>query len=181
MVLTAEVGGEAAQHVRALRAGWAALGLKTALASAPWGYVSTLLARGDFEAGVARFTGRDDGDLFELLHREGRMNWTGVFDLELDAALEDYRLAGDLRGRRAARARVAERLVGLEVMRVLDAALEVVVARSRVAHLEFTDGLPRLDSMVVTDLDDAPQMTPSAPRAPPSDPERPRAPPSDRE
>lgn len=153
--LTWEGSGDAsttlATHIRQT---WVALGVRVPFATASWGYISALFSKGEFTVGLLRVATRSHADLFELFHGGGRRNLGRIADLELDAALEAYRGADDLEGRRAAQRRVAKRLEATRAVQVVRAPLEVLVTSVRVGQVEFMDDLPRLDRLTLNSAPD---------------------------
>lgn len=141
------VAGASSGRAARVRETWRELGVRTPFATASWGYISALLAQGEFSVGLLRLATHSHEDLYELFHGSGRRNLARIVDLELDAALEAYRGADDLEERRAAQRRVAARLEALRVVQVLGAPWEVLVTNARVGDVEFMDDLPRLDRL----------------------------------
>ncbi len=139
--------GASAELAARVRRTWRGLGVRAPFATASWGYISALFSQGEFAVGLMRVATRTHEDLYDLFHGSGRRNLSRIHDLELDAALEAYRRADDLQGRRAAQRRVTARLEATRVVQVVGAPLEVLVTSARVRQVEFMDDLPRLDRL----------------------------------
>gem|GEM_PF-1915051 len=139
--------GLATGTVRAVRAAWKQIGITTPNVTAGWPYVLSLLRGGKYHVALVRLAGSSDMDLSPWFHSRGAHNLSGVADSELDAALEDYRNAGNRPKRDAAKQGIAARLAALHPVSVLYAPLQVLLASRGLTGLVFIDDLPRLDSL----------------------------------
>lgn len=126
---------------------WQAIGVIMPEATAGWGYVTTLLRKGEFKVAMVHLAGHSDEDLHALFHSRGLDNFAGVDDDALDAAIRDYRGAPDREARDAAKRRVAQRLAELRVVSVLHAPAHVMLGSRRLTGIEFVDDAPRLDRL----------------------------------
>ncbi len=142
--------GASTTVANALKKSWRALGVQVPQVTASFAYLLGLMHKGEFDVALGRLATRSDADLFPFFHSKGAANVPGIADAELDGALESYRSATTLAERRAAQARVAERLGALHPVAVLHAPTELMLVSRRVVALEFVDDLPRLDSLALS-------------------------------
>jgi ABC-type transport system substrate-binding protein len=137
--------GPGSAMARRVREAWRSLGAQAPFATAPWGYLLSLIKKGEFHSALLRMAGQQDDDLYPLFHSRGDLNVCGVADHDLDRALEAFRNAGDRSERTEAEQAIAQRLAQLRVATVLYAPAPVMLVSRRVEGLEFVDDMPRLD------------------------------------
>jgi len=140
-------GGLASDLVAAMKGGWRELGVQVPSVTASWSYLQRPLAAGEFDLAILRYADHSDTDLYELFHSRGRLNYAGVVDPTLNAAIEGYREARTPAERGAAKAAMAGRLRELQPVTVLHAPLAIMLMSRRITGLEFVDDLPRLDRL----------------------------------
>jgi ABC-type transport system substrate-binding protein len=146
-LMTDGAGGRAGATARLVRDAWRGIGVQVPSATAPWGYLLTLLRKGTFDVALVTFAQQEDEDLFAYFHSRGDLNLAGVADAQLDAALEEFRAATDREGRRRAKVGVAARLAALDVASMLHAPAPVCLISLRVHGLAWQDDLPVLDGL----------------------------------
>jgi hypothetical protein len=146
-------GGEAQLLAHGIRDAWRELGVVVPFATASWAYLFGLMRKGEFDVALARLAEHSDADLYPYFHSRGDLNLTGVSDVILDGALEDYRGATTPDQRAAARRAVAERLTALRVVAVVRAPTHVMLVSRRVRGLELLDDLPRLSRLRLRPLE----------------------------
>ena len=139
--------GAGSVSARELREAWRSIGAQAPYATAPWGYLLSLIKKGSFQVALVTLATRDDADLYEQFHSRGELNLSGVHDRGLDAALEEYRRASNRAERNRAETHVAERLAELRVATVLFAPAPIMLASARVTGMSFIDDLPVLDRL----------------------------------
>lgn len=140
-------GGLASDLVAAIKGGWRELGVQVPSVTASWSYLQRPLAAGEFDLALLRFADHSDADLYDLFHSRGRLNYAGVVDPTLNAAIEGYREARTPAERRSAKAAMAARLRELQPVTVLHAPLAITLVSRRITDLVFVDDLPRLDRL----------------------------------
>jgi len=146
-------GGEAQLLAHGIRDAWRELGIVVPFATASWAYLFGLMRKGEYDVALARLAERSDADLYPYFHSRGDLNLTGVSDVLLDGALEDFRGASTPEQRAAARRAVAERLAALRVVAVVRAPTHVMLVSQRVRGLEFVDDQPRLSRLRLRPLE----------------------------
>jgi ABC-type transport system substrate-binding protein len=133
-----------------IRDAWQAVGVSSPNAATSWRFLLSVLTRGEFRVAMLHFGGHGDEDLFEMFHSRGDYNLAGVADAQLDASLEQYRLAMDRRARDLAKRDIAARLEALRVVSILYAPAHVMLGSRRLVGIEFVDDLPRLDTLALS-------------------------------
>jgi ABC-type transport system substrate-binding protein len=146
-------GGEAQVLAHGIRDAWREIGVIVPYATASWAYLFGLMRKGEFDVALARLAERSDADLYPYFHSRGDLNLSGVSDVTLDSALEDYRGATTPDQRAAARRAMAERLAALRLVAVVRAPTHVMLVSQRVRGLEFVDDLPRLSRLRLRPLE----------------------------
>ena len=131
----------------AVRAAWREVGVWSPDNSTTWQFLLGVLTRGDFRVALLHFGGHHDEDLYHLFHSSGALNFSGVSDGQLDAALVAYRKAKVRAERDAAKRAIADRLEALRVVSMIHAPTHVTLASRRLGELDFVDDLPRLDRL----------------------------------
>lgn len=140
--------GFGADITGAVREAWRSIGVQAPNVTASWSYLQQKPIReGTFDAVVARLALASDADLYPYFHSDGRLNYSGVRDDALDAALEAYRAAASVAERDAARETIAARVAALRVVSVLYAPLTAMLITRSLELPEFADDLPRLDRL----------------------------------
>lgn len=139
--------GAGSVSAREVREAWRSIGAQAPYATAPWGYLLSLIKKGSFQVALVTLATRDDADLYDQFHSRGELNLAGVRDRGLDAALEEYRRASTRAERNRAEMHVAQRLAELRVATVLYAPAPIMLASARVTGMSFVDDLPVLDRL----------------------------------
>ena len=140
-------GGMATELVAALKGPWRELGIQVPSVTASWSYLQKPLGAGEFELALVRYADRSDADLFDLFHSKGRLNYAGVDDGALDAAIEAFRAARTRAERAAAKEAMAARIAEIQPVTVLHAPLGITLVSRRITGLHFVDDLPVLDRL----------------------------------
>ncbi len=139
--------GLASELVAILKGAWRDLGVQVPSVTATWGFLQRPLGAGEFDLALVRQADRSDADLYELFHSRGRLNYAGVDDDALDAAIEAFREARTPAERATAKEAMAGRIAEIQPVVVLHAPLAITLASARVTELVFVDDLPVLDRL----------------------------------